>query len=461
LLVSELVYNPPGTADPIGEWIELFNPGEQALDLACYKVGDEEQAGGGESMFLFPQEADNPLPAGEVAVIAYRADVFWYTYGFQPDFEIVDSNSAVPDLVKYSSWAGGSFNLSNSGDEILLLDHQDGLVDALSWGESSFAFSPAVPSIQEGHSLERRPADQDTNSAADWFDQAEPNPGYADLTAPTPTPTKTATPTLSQTVTRTPTQTRTAESSRTPTPTRTVTSTRTATATRTPTLYLTGTPTRTATPSRTPTFTRTPTPTRTDAPTRTPTPTRTETPTRTPTTTPTPFTGLVVNEIHADPAAFYGDANHDGVVSSIEDEFVEFVNSTGAPLDISGWQVQDGIGLRHLFPPITQLPSGCAVLVFGGGLPQGDFGHSVVQVASTGSLSLNDMGDIVVLLDSRGVAWASYQYGLEAYDNQSITRDPDIFGPDPLIKHSLANGSGGAIFSPGTRVTGLAFTGCP
>jgi hypothetical protein len=52
----------------------------------------------------------------------------------------------------------------------------------------------------------------------------------------------------------------------------------------------------------------------------------------------------------------------------------------------------------------------------------------------------------------------SFIYGLEAGDNQSITRSPDITGGEPLIKHSQAEGSAGALFSPGTRLDGTLFT---
>lgn len=169
----------------------------------------------------------------------------------------------------------------------------------------------------------------------------------------------------------------------------------------------------------------------------------------------------MINEIHADPSSTYGDANHDGVIGANDDEFIEFVNATGYPLDIGGWQIQDGMYVRHQFAANTQLPSGCSVLIFGGGSPQGDFGHSVVQTASTGTLSLNNMGDTISLTDTDGVVWAINSFGMEADDDQSITRDPDIFGDEPLIKHTLASGSGGALFSPGTRINGLAFTGCP
>lgn len=421
LLVSEVLYDPADSLDPVGEWIELFNPGEEDADLDCYRIGDEETPGGGEGMLVFPACRENILAGQEVAVIAYRSDTFLGSFGFLPDYEIFDSSADVPNMAKHSSWASGNLNLSNAGDEVLLLDSQDHLVDALSWGDSSFAFSPAIPTIQEGHSLERLPANRDRDSAEDWSDSSAPDPGKVKLTFPS----------------QTPTTTRTAMLTRTPTPTRTITATRTVTPINSPT------PTRTATWTRTPTFTRT------------------ATPTRTPTLTQTPATGLVINEIHAEPAPGVGDANHDGEVSLVEDEFLEFVNSTGAPLDLSGWAIRDGVSIRHQFPAGTQLPFGCSVLVFGGGLPQGDFGHSVVQVASTGDLSLNDRGDTLVLIDNEGNSWAYYAYGEEANDEQSITRDPDIFGADPLVKHTLAEGSLGAIFSPGTRINGLAFTGCP
>ena len=170
---------------------------------------------------------------------------------------------------------------------------------------------------------------------------------------------------------------------------------------------------------------------------------------------------MVFNEILADPALVIGDANGDGRVDGVEDEFVEFVNNTQASIDLSGWTVADGIGTRHTFPAGSILVSGCSVLVFGGGTPTGSFGNSLVQVSSTGSLGLNALGDRVTLYNQAGTMIAVYEYGTEGGDDQSLTRDPDIFGGEPFVKHSLDNGSGGAIFSPGTRIDGTPFEGCP
>ncbi|MCB0201696.1 MAG: ExeM/NucH family extracellular endonuclease, partial [Anaerolineae bacterium] len=167
----------------------------------------------------------------------------------------------------------------------------------------------------------------------------------------------------------------------------------------------------------------------------------------------------VINEILADPDPVNGDANGDGVVSSTQDEFVEIVNNSGAAMDISGWTLSDGNSVRHTFPADTIIPDECSVVVFGGGTPTGSFGNSVVQTASTGALGLNNDGDTVTLNDGSSNV-VSYTYGPEGGDNQSLTRDPDITGPDPLIKHSTATGSGGALFSPGTQIDGSAFLGC-
>jgi hypothetical protein len=73
---------------------------------------------------------------------------------------------------------------------------------------------------------------------------------------------------------------------------------------------------------------------------------------------------------------------------------------------------------------------------------------------------LNDHGDIVYLYNQNGNILASYTFGDEGGDDQSITRDPDIHGSEPLVKHSTATGSGGSLFSPGTRIDGGQFSGC-
>ncbi len=168
---------------------------------------------------------------------------------------------------------------------------------------------------------------------------------------------------------------------------------------------------------------------------------------------------FVINEIHADVAGTGGDANGDGTVSATQDEFVEIVNTTPSDQDISGWTLYDGAGLRHTFPAGTIVTGGCAIVIFGGGTPTGAFGGAVVQIASTGTLGLNNTGDTITLTDTVPTVRAAVAYGAEGNNNQSLTLDPDVTG-SAYVQHSVATGSGGALFSPGTRIDGSQFAGC-
>ena len=172
LVISEVVYDSTGT-EPDGEWIEVYNLGSISIDLTNYKVGDEETSGGTEGMMRFPNGAS--IAPGQVIVVANKAAAFSAVYGFQPDYEMLESDPAVPNMAN-TPWASGSVALHNQSDEVLLLDAGDSAVDAVSWGSSTFAFTPPAPDVGEGHSLERRPAGTDTDTAGDWVDRATPAP---------------------------------------------------------------------------------------------------------------------------------------------------------------------------------------------------------------------------------------------------------------------------------------------
>jgi hypothetical protein len=258
LLISEVMYAPAG-AEPVDEWIELYNPGAKAVELSHYKIGDEETQGSEEGMLNFPAGAQ--LDPGAVLIIANCSVDFQAQYGFAANYEMQDTDPTVPDLLPSLFWAGGTVELANTGDEVLMLDDEHRLVDALSWGDSTFAFNPPVAAVETGYSLERRPADRDTDTSRDWVGQAEPNPGEVMLSLPTPVSTPTSTITS------------------TPTPAAPSTATASPTSASTPTHTATASPTPTATPSPAPTYTPELSPTA-------PPPPATDTPTSSPTSTP-------------------------------------------------------------------------------------------------------------------------------------------------------------------------------
>lgn len=179
LLISEVLYNPAG-ADEIGrEWVEVYNPGTQRVSLAGWKIGDAEAPGRSynEGMHAFPPDAS--IPGGGVLVIAGDALKFQADWGRKPDYELGGYDPGVPDLIVATAWSTGTMALGNGGDQVLLLDADDAMVDAAQWLTTTLAgIAPFTATLGASHSLQRWPPAADTdNCAVDFRDQAMPSPG--------------------------------------------------------------------------------------------------------------------------------------------------------------------------------------------------------------------------------------------------------------------------------------------
>jgi len=154
---------------------------------------------------------------------------------------------------------------------------------------------------------------------------------------------------------------------------------------------------------------------------------------------------VVLNEILADPpSGLAGDANQDGIRSTTQDEFIEILNFGDVSVDLSGWSLSDAVKSRHVFPAATSLDPKSYLVVFGGGSP------ALVdidwQIASSGSLGLNNSGDTLTLSNEHlGIVY-QMTYGAMANKNQSIVLSPEGSGTDYIL-HTAAVGS---IYSPGT-----------
>ncbi|MCB8944690.1 MAG: lamin tail domain-containing protein [Ardenticatenaceae bacterium] len=176
-LISEVLYDPPGLDD--GEFIELVNPTSSAVDLSNYSVGDAVNPTDFEDVRRFP--SGTILLPGQTLVIATSATAFQAEYGFAPDFEIVDTDAAVPDLIDDLNWGDPNalLQLGNLGDEVILRDGNDTAVDAIAYGTGSY---PGITTCQlvstSNISLERFPYWRDTNNCSVDFRQWPfPNPG--------------------------------------------------------------------------------------------------------------------------------------------------------------------------------------------------------------------------------------------------------------------------------------------
>jgi uncharacterized protein len=178
LLISEVDYDPPGR-DEVGEWIELVVLGDEPLSLAGYQLGDEEQRGGSEGMFRFPDDAI--ATPGQVLVIARSGASFRARFGLTPDFEFYDSDPAISDMLPSAGWATGELMLANDGDEVVLIAPDGTLRDAVNWGSNPHFFTPTVPLAHPGQTLARLPAHCDRDTAADWAALDRPTPGMVNL----------------------------------------------------------------------------------------------------------------------------------------------------------------------------------------------------------------------------------------------------------------------------------------
>ncbi len=181
---------------------------------------------------------------------------------------------------------------------------------------------------------------------------------------------------------------------------------------------------------------------------------------------------VFINEVLADPPdGLAGDANHDGVRSSAEDEFIELV-SVGGAANLSGWTIRTrSLGninetTRHTFPAGSLLLEGEAMVVFGGGIfdPTNPlFGCGRVTQTSTAGLSLVNGGLTVLVRDAVGTLITEFTYGgvtgLEGDNNQSLTRSPDVSGI--FVEHTAAGGADGRRFSPGLKTDGTPLGLCP
>lgn len=175
--------------------------------------------------------------------------------------------------------------------------------------------------------------------------------------------------------------------------------------------------------------------------------------------------GLVINEVYYGLDANLTDANLDGQTSTgtpYADEFIELVNSTASPIDLTDYSMEDNFGNIHSFPAGTVLPAGAAVVVFGGGdIVDGhtsNFGTALVQKSSNGGLFLNDDGsDFVRLFNAslEEVHAADLPDKTGSIVDSSMTLATDGDASTPYLLH--VNSTGGGAYSPGTTNGGTAF----
>jgi len=130
------------------EWVEIYNPTDQEVDLSNYVIGDADNLleGGNEGMYKFP--SGTILSSKESLIVTTSIKKFYDIYGVDENwrgriFEFSDSDGiSSNDLIPYNKTKfTGEFSLDDNGDEVILARDENGflvVVDAVWYGDSTY-----------------------------------------------------------------------------------------------------------------------------------------------------------------------------------------------------------------------------------------------------------------------------------------------------------------------------------
>jgi hypothetical protein len=186
VVISEVMYRPNEQSSGKREWVELYNPTDQAIDLSNWRLGDAASDEYGAGRYAFP--TGTVLQAGGVIAVAQQAKDFQGIAGFStPHFEfLIDPNRddpTVPNMIPAGAWDGFGLGLGDAGDKVILRDDTGTDVDVIVYGTATYpGIVPHPGGVNYGISLERRPPYYDTDDCStDLVSRDPPTPGSVPL----------------------------------------------------------------------------------------------------------------------------------------------------------------------------------------------------------------------------------------------------------------------------------------
>ncbi|UZE93591.1 MAG: lamin tail domain-containing protein [Candidatus Pacearchaeota archaeon] len=145
IVFSEVLYDAV-TPEDDNEWIELYNPTSQDIDISGWTIQDNN------GTWVIPN--GTIIGTGKFISIARNGTAYYNMYSLIPHLE------------------GLTLRLANSGD-ILRLYNASNEIDMVSWED----FIAGWPNYaNENFSTQRQPPWQDTNTSADWTNNSIPTP---------------------------------------------------------------------------------------------------------------------------------------------------------------------------------------------------------------------------------------------------------------------------------------------
>ncbi|MFA5926982.1 MAG: lamin tail domain-containing protein [Patescibacteria group bacterium] len=162
VVINEAYYNvdPMYGLDPNDEWIELYNPSDNPIDLINWKISDNTT-----TRAIITQTA---LLLPKSFALVSRSKTTWSKWGIKAD----EVNSALVPIELGSNIGNG---LGNNGDKLVLSDSNGMIIDQVSWGNNKTVFD--IKSVAKGHSIERKHLGSDSDNGEDFIDRILPTPG--------------------------------------------------------------------------------------------------------------------------------------------------------------------------------------------------------------------------------------------------------------------------------------------
>ena len=147
VVINEIMQNPKAVSDTAGEWFEVHNPTDHAVDLNGWTI-----KGAGSEHHHISNGGPLWLPAGGYLVLGRNADS--------------SANGGVPVTYRYAG-----FTLGNADDEIILLDGTGTEIDRVAYDGGKTFPDP------DGASMQLIRPDLDNAGGANWRVSPDPWPG--------------------------------------------------------------------------------------------------------------------------------------------------------------------------------------------------------------------------------------------------------------------------------------------
>ncbi|MCE7747478.1 MAG: hypothetical protein GPJ51_03710 [Candidatus Heimdallarchaeota archaeon] len=164
IFITEIRYD--ADDEPEGEFVEIYNAFDFDIYLENWKLTDSE------GNYILPEGAQ--IDADDILIFAYDKAIY------------LSEMTALGVTAPAADYNLGDIQLANTGDDLSLKDPSDATKDAVAWGSGSVAGVVAWSgsTTDADKTLQRDPANEDTNNCNTDFIVDTPNPGAVYVSTP-------------------------------------------------------------------------------------------------------------------------------------------------------------------------------------------------------------------------------------------------------------------------------------